>query len=77
MYEAIDGTKIGKKINELRMKHGITETEMAKEIGISQSAMTMYECGKRIPRDEIKIKIASFFGLSVESIFYPRKQHEP
>ena len=75
MYEAIDGTRIGKKIKELRTGRGLTETAMAKEIGVSQSAVQMYESGNRIPRDEIKIKIAVFFGLPIETIFYPKKQH--
>ena len=33
--------------------------EVAKACGISISALAMYEQGERIPRDDIKIKIAS------------------
>ena len=73
MYEAIDGARIGKKIKEMRKQKGITAEELAKEIGTSASAVTMYEIGQRIPRDEIKIRIADFFASPVESIFYPMK----
>lgn len=76
MYQAIDGIQIGKRLNALRTERGLTETALAKEIGISQSAVTMYESGKRIPRDELKIRIAVFFGQPVEAIFYPKKLHE-
>lgn len=71
MYETVDGTRIGKKIKELRLQKKLTAEELAKGLGISTSAVVMYEAGNRIPRDEIKIKIAEYFGMPVESIFYP------
>ena len=76
MYEAVDGIQVGKRLNALRLERGLTETALAKEIGTSQSAVTMYESGRRIPRDDIKIRIAVFFGTSVESIFFAKKSHE-
>ena len=76
MYEAVNGSQIGKRLQNLRTERGLTETALAKELGISQSAITMYESGRRIPRDEIKIKIAAYFAKPIESIFYPKKQHE-
>ncbi|MBE2923942.1 helix-turn-helix transcriptional regulator [Anoxybacillus flavithermus] len=44
--------------------------EVAKSIGISVSALQMYENGQRIPKDEIKLKIAQYYGVSVETIFF-------
>lgn len=73
MYEAIDGGQIGKRIKELRMQKKMTAEDLGKALGISSSAVNMYECGQRVPRDEIKITIAEFFGVSIESIFYPTK----
>ena len=73
MYEAVDGTRIGKKIKELRLQKKMTAEDLAKALGISASAVIMYEAGNRIPRDEIKIKIADFFDCSIESIFYSIK----
>ena len=73
MYEAIDGSQIGKRIRELRTQRNMTAEDLGKALGISSSAVNMYECGQRVPRDEIKISIAEFFGVSVESIFYPTK----
>ena len=73
MYESIDGKQIGGRIKELRTGRGMTAEELGKALGISSSAVNMYECGQRVPRDEIKISIAEYFGKSVESIFYPTK----
>ena len=41
-------------------------------VGISLNALMMYECGKRIPRDEIKVKLARLYGKSIEDLFYPQ-----
>ena len=73
MYEAIDGIQIGKRIKELRTLRKMTAEDLGKAIGISSSAINMYECGQRVPRDEIKIMMAEYFGVSIESIFYPTK----
>ena len=47
-----------------------TQDEIAKELGITKSSWAMYERGERTPRDETKIRIARFFGKSIEEIFF-------
>ena len=75
-YENMDAVQIGTKLKALREGHGLTLDGLADVLGISQSAVGMYETGKRIPRDEIKIRIAEYFSVPVESIFFPAKQHD-
>lgn len=60
--------KIGKRLIALRGKK--TQEEVSKKLKISISALGMYERGERIPRDEIKIRIAKFYGKSVQEIFF-------
>lgn len=38
--------------------------------------LQMYENGQRIPRDNIKIKLANFYGVTVQTIFFDSEQHE-
>lgn len=59
---------IGSKLQQLRGKR--TQEEVAKGIGVSTSAIQMYESGKRVPRDHIKIAIAKYYGVSVEQLFF-------
>lgn len=47
-----------------------TQKEVSKAIGISTSTLGMYETGERIPRDEIKKKIAKYYGVSIEYLFF-------
>lgn len=44
--------------------------EVAEAVGITLSALSMYEIGDRIPRDEIKVKLANVYGMTVQELFY-------
>jgi transcriptional regulator with XRE-family HTH domain len=61
---------IGKKIKNLREKNNISRENFANAVEISQSALSMYENGQRIPRDEVKLRIARFFNTSIEELFF-------
>jgi transcriptional regulator with XRE-family HTH domain len=43
---------------------------VAEKMGISYSALCKYEAGIRMPTDEQKKKIAEFYGVSEEEIFF-------
>lgn len=61
----------------LRMLRGDTPRPVvADAIGISVSALQMYENGARIPRDQIKMALAEYYRTSVEAIFFNREAHE-
>ena len=76
VYAGMDACRIGGKLKALREGKNETMEQLAEALGVSMSAIAMYETGKRIPRDEIKIRIAEYFSVPVESIFFPNKQHE-
>lgn len=59
---------IANRLIELRGSK--TQEEVSSNLGISRTAISMYEKGERIPRDEIKIKIAHYYKKSVQSIFF-------
>lgn len=55
----------GKHIVMLRKEKGMTQTELAKSIGIGRSALALYETEKREPDIDTLIKLAAFFSVSV------------
>lgn len=61
-------TDVGKRLIELRGTR--TQEEVAKALGVSLSAIGMYERGERMPRDEVKIAIAKYYDVTVQSIFF-------
>lgn len=64
----MDTIKIGKILRDLRGDR--PQREVAEAIGVTTMALSQYENGNRVPRDEIKISLAKFYGVTVESIFY-------
>ncbi len=61
---------VGERLKTLRAKTGKTVEEVATDVGISPSALTMYENGQRNPRDEIKESIARYYKRSIAFIFF-------
>lgn len=66
----INAKESGERLRELR---GIrTRVGVANAVGVSTSALQAYESGDRTPRDEIKCRIADYYGVTVQSIWYPQ-----
>lgn len=61
-------TKMAEKLIELRGDR--SQKEVAKKLKISKSALGMYETGKRIPRDSIKLRIAEYYHVAIGDIFF-------
>ena len=47
-----------------------SQSEVAKALEISDSALSAYENGDRVPRDEVKVRIANYYGKTVQEIFF-------
>lgn len=60
----------GEKLRKLRGNK--TMDEVAEAVGVSRSAIAMYESEERIPRDEIKIRLALYYKKSVQYIFFAK-----
>lgn len=64
----MDKAKISERLRALRGDRSITT--VAADIGITPAALSNYEQGIRIPRDEIKARIAKYYKKSVDYIFF-------
>lgn len=58
--------QIGSIIKKLRKQQKITQLELAKALNIADNTVSQYENGQRLPSDEIKIKLADYFGVSLD-----------
>lgn len=54
------------KLRNLRKQKGITQGALAERFGLMPSTISMYEQGKRHPRQDVLIQMADFFGVSVD-----------
>ncbi len=58
--------KFSQRLKELRIKTGLTQSELAKELGMTARTLQNYEMGSCYPRKRETVqKIADFFGIAV------------
>ena len=56
------------RLAALRRQKKLTQAELGRQLGISKSAVSMYERGNREPELELLQAIADFFSVSVSSL---------
>lgn len=54
------------RIKELRKLNNMTQTDLGKLLSVGNTTISMYESGKSTPNDEIKMKIAEHFNVSLD-----------
>lgn len=57
---------IGERIKELRIRYNMNQRELAEKLGVANSTLSQYETGERTPGDEIKLKLANLFNVSLD-----------
>ncbi len=55
---------LGEKLKRYRKEHHLTQAELAKRLGTSQSAVNMYENAVRTPNASTMSRISSVLGLT-------------
>ena len=64
----MDYEKIGKFIAEKRKEKGMTQKELANQLGIGDKAVSKWECGRGMPDNSIMIPLCSFLGINVNEL---------
>ena len=59
---------LSKNITKLRKSKGLTQVDFAKQLHVTQSAVSHWESGRSIPDTVQLFRIAEFFGVSVEEL---------
>lgn len=54
------------KLKELREERGLQQKELAEFLNVSKSTISGWEVGRNEPKQEILIKIASFFEVTTD-----------
>lgn len=70
----IDRIALAKKL--LMLRGNRSREEIAKACKISVSALAMYELGERVPRDEIKIRLAKYYSVDIGTLFFANLNHK-
>lgn len=57
------------RLKELRLKKGLTQTELGEKVGVKQNTFTNWENGKREPSFENLVKLADLLDVSLDWLF--------
>ena len=56
-------------LKDLRTKANISQVELAEKIGVTQSAVAMWETGEAMPRADKLPVLAEILGCSISDLF--------
>ena len=68
--EQVKEISVADRLKSARQRKGCPAKATADACGITENAVYMYENGYRVPRDEIKKKLAEFYGISIPELFF-------
>lgn len=60
-------------ITKIREAKKLTQVELSAIVGISQSALSMYETGQRKPSIDIAVRIAQALGCTVDDLIQEKE----
>lgn len=63
------GDNFNENLKEARLKSGISQKDLAENIGVAKSTYSLYESGKREPNVDTIKKIASSLNVSADTLF--------
>lgn len=58
------------RVKELRARHNLNQTELAKAVNVSRQTISLIERGDYSPSVLLSLKIAKVFDCLVDDIFY-------
>ena len=56
-------------LKQLRERTGMTQKELAKSLGVDQSAVSLWEKGKTSPRADVAIRITQLLDCTLDDIY--------
>ena len=72
----MDQTKIGAFLKDLRKDKGITQEQLAEELGVSGRTISRWETGNNMPDISLLVEIAEFFDVSIPEIIRGERKSE-
>lgn len=63
-------THVGNKLRELRKARGLSQEEVARGVGTTRQTITSIEVGKYTASLPLALRLARYFGVTVEELFW-------
>ncbi len=60
---------LGKRIREYRLKHKLTQSQLAEQLGIDDKHLSRIELGKNMPNPQLLETLAEIFNIEIKDLF--------
>ena len=64
-------SRLGAHLTELRERAKLSQSELARQVGVPQQSIAYWETTGKTPRSEVLLKLAKAFGVRVEALLTP------
>ncbi|MCI9274281.1 MAG: helix-turn-helix transcriptional regulator [Clostridiales bacterium] len=68
---------LGLRLQELRRRKGMSQSQAARRLGISGAAISSYECNIRTPNAEMLVRMALLYNTTIDYIMGLEKRESP
>ena len=59
-------SKFSERLRELREEFNLSQDKLAKAVGLTHTAIGLWEQGKRVPNLDAVILLAKYFGVTID-----------
>ena len=73
----MDLVKIGKFLQELRKEKGLTQEELAEQMGVARRTVSRWETGSNMPDLDVLVELSDFYAVSLREILSGERKAEP
>lgn len=67
---------VGNDLKEIRSKLGMTQAELAEQVGVARVSIIAIENGRFIPTIETALRISQALGIPIEKIFWLQENNK-
>jgi len=67
---------VGNNLKEIRTKLGMTQAELAEQVGVARVSIIAIESGRFIPTIETALRISQALNVSIEKIFWLQENNK-
>jgi len=64
----MDQIKIGKYLQELRKEKGLTQEQLAEQVGVARRTISRWEIGSNMPDLDILIELSDFYNVELREL---------
>jgi len=68
------GEEVLNRIRDFRAQHGLTQDELARDVGVSRQSIISIERGRYTPSLYLALRFAKFFNCSMDELFMLKQE---